>query len=77
LLKPGGVFVSSTACLGDTMGFFKLIAPIGRALGLLPILNVMTRAELAEGVERAGFAIAHNRQPGLRKAVFIVARKRE
>ena len=31
LLRPGGVFVSSTACLGDTMGFFKLIAPAGRA----------------------------------------------
>jgi SAM-dependent methyltransferase len=77
LLRPGGVFVSSTACLGDNMGFFKLIGPIGRALGLLPILNVMTRAELVEGMERAGFTIAHNWQPGLGKAVFVVARKRE
>ena len=28
LLKPGGLFVSSTACLGDKMEIFKLIAPI-------------------------------------------------
>jgi ubiquinone/menaquinone biosynthesis C-methylase UbiE len=75
LLKPGGVFVSSTACLGDTMGFFKLIAPLGRALGLLPILNVMTRDQLVGGMKRAGFSIAHNWQPEAGKAVFVVAEK--
>jgi ubiquinone/menaquinone biosynthesis C-methylase UbiE len=75
ILKPGGVFVSSTTCLGDHMGYFRYIAPVGRALGLLPILNVMTRDELAAGIERAGFSIVHNWQPGRDKAVFIVARK--
>jgi len=75
LLKPGGYFVSSTACLGDSLGFFKYIGPVGRALGLLPILNVMTRGELVESIEGAGFSLAHNWQPGRNKAVFIVARK--
>ena len=28
MLKPGGIFVTSTACLGDTMKYIKLIAPI-------------------------------------------------
>lgn len=26
MLKPGGIFVTSTMCMGDTMGWFKLIA---------------------------------------------------
>lgn len=75
LLKPGGVFVTSTACLGDTMKFFKLIGPVGRALGLLPIINVMTREELEKAMTGAGFGIEHNWQPGRGKAVFMVARK--
>ena len=74
LLKPGGVFISSTACMGDTMGFFKVIAPLGKAVGLLPQLDVMTTAELVRSLTNAGFAIEHQWQPGRGKAVFIVAR---
>ncbi|WP_316358558.1 class I SAM-dependent methyltransferase [Devosia sp.] len=74
LLKPGGVFISSTTCVGDTMGAFKLIAPLGKALGLLPQLDVMTSAELVASLTGAGFAIEQQWQPGRGKAVFIVAR---
>jgi ubiquinone/menaquinone biosynthesis C-methylase UbiE len=75
LLKPGGVLVTSTVCIGDTMAFFKFIAPIGQAVGLLPQLDIMTRAELRESLTRAGFAIEHDWQPAKGKAVFIVAKK--
>lgn len=74
LLKPGGVFISSTTCVGDTMGLFKLIAPLGKAVGLLPQLDVMTTAELVASLTGAGFAIEQQWQPGRGKAVFIVAR---
>lgn len=74
LLKPGGVFISSTACVGDTMGAFKLIAPLGKALGLLPQLDVMTKDELVASLTSAGFTIEQQWQPGKGKAVFIVAR---
>ena len=74
LLKPGGVFISSTTCVGDTMGLFKLIAPLGKAVGLLPQLDVMTTAELVASLTGAGFAIEQQWQPGKGKAVFIVAR---
>ena len=33
MLKPRGIFVSSTACIGDMMKFLKLVVPIGRFLG--------------------------------------------
>jgi 2-polyprenyl-3-methyl-5-hydroxy-6-metoxy-1,4-benzoquinol methylase len=75
LLKPGGVFVTSTTCLGDTMAFFKLIGPIGRALGLMPMVQVFTVAELVAGITDAGFEIEDQWQPARGKAVFIVARR--
>lgn len=77
LLKPGGLFISSTTCLGDDMKFIALVAPLGRALGLLPPLDVMTTQNLADTLTGAGFAIEHQWQPGRRKAVFIIARKPE
>jgi ubiquinone/menaquinone biosynthesis C-methylase UbiE len=75
LLKPGGVFFSSTACMGDTMAFFKFIGPIGKALGLFPLLRVFTRAELVASITAAGFEILEDWQPGKGKGVFIVAKK--
>lgn len=75
MLKPGGIFVSSTACLGDTMKFFKLIGPIGKFLGLMPLVKVFTTAELEDSLTAAGFAIDHRWQPGKGKAIFIVAKK--
>ncbi len=77
LLEPGGVFVSSTACLGDTMRFFKWIAPVGRFLGLMPMVKVFTVQELLESLTRAGFVVDYKWQPGKGAAVFIVARKPE
>lgn len=75
LLKPGGVFISSTPCLGDTMKFFKLIGPLGRWLGLLPLLRVFTSHELSHSLETAGFRIEQQWSPAKGKAVFMVARK--
>ena len=75
MLKPGGIFVTSTPCLGDTMKYFKIIAPIGKFFGLLPVLRVFTAKELEDSLTHAGFQIDHQWQPGKGKAVFIVAKK--
>jgi len=75
MLKPGGVFVTSTACLGDSMKYLKFVAPIGRALGLMPLVRVFTATELEKSLTDAGFAIDHRWHPGKGKAVFIVAKK--
>lgn len=74
LLKPGGVFVSSTACVGDTKGIVKWLLPIGSALRLLPLVRVFTEGDLLRDLRRAGFDIDHNWRPGPDKAVFIVAK---
>lgn len=75
LLKPGGVFVSSTTCLGDGMKFLGLIAPLGRAVGLMPLVTIFTVDDLVKSLTGAGFAIERQWQPGRGKAVFIAARK--
>jgi ubiquinone/menaquinone biosynthesis C-methylase UbiE len=75
LLKPGGVFVSSTVCAGDTMRWIKLIIPVGRRLGLMPYVGVFTSDELVTAMGAAGFEIDHRWQPGRGKALFLVARK--
>jgi ubiquinone/menaquinone biosynthesis C-methylase UbiE len=68
MLKPGGVFVSSTSCIANTMKFFKVIAPIGKRLGLMPMLKVFTTEELVASLMGAGFEIDHQWQPS--KALF-------
>ena len=75
MLKPGGIFVTSTVCLGDTMKFFKFIAPIGKFFGLMPLVNIFTAGELENSLAGRGFQIDYRWQPDRGKAVFIVAKK--
>jgi len=75
MLKRSGIFVTSTSCIGDSMKFFKIVAPIGKFFGLMPLVKVFTTKELEESISDAGFKIDCQWQPGKNKAVFIVARK--
>ena len=75
MLKPGGVFISSTGCLGDSMKWFKLVGPIGKFLGLLPTVNVFSTQELIDSHTCAGFEIDHHWKPEKGVSVFIVAKK--
>lgn len=78
-LKPGGLFVTSTTCIGDmgfaTNFFLKTILPVGNALGLLPYVNRMTKTELRDSLTKAGFSIEHEWQPKEDAAVFIIGKK--
>ena len=75
MLKPRGLFVTSTTCLGDTMGWFKFIAPIGKMLGFFPLVKVFTVNDLEKSLTDAHFSIDYQWQPDKGKAVFIVAKK--
>jgi ubiquinone/menaquinone biosynthesis C-methylase UbiE len=75
MLKPGGVFVTSTICLGDGMSVIKFIAPVGKRLGLMPLVQCFSSEDLAASLTKAGFEIDYQWQPGKGKAVFIVAMK--
>lgn len=75
LVAPGGKFVSSTACLGEKMWFMKPLAPIGRALGLLPTFRVFTRKHLEARLKANGFQIVQSWRPKKALAVFIIAER--
>jgi len=63
MLKPGGVLVSSTACVSDMMWPLRLIVPVGRFLRLFPAIRVFSAAALKGSLENAGFEIDHEWQP--------------
>ncbi len=79
MLKPGGLFITSTVCLGETMRYFKVIGPIGKWLGLMPTVRVFTVKALETSLTNAGFDIDYRWRPGGEKSrfksVFIVAKK--
>jgi ubiquinone/menaquinone biosynthesis C-methylase UbiE len=76
MLKPGGVFVTSTACIGDMMLPLRLIIPVGRLLRLFPLVKVFSVAELQESLVNAGFEIDYEWQPKKSAPAFIICRKR-
>ena len=75
MLRTGGVFVTSTACLGDMTFLFRLIIPVGRFLRMFPLVKVFSVAELKKSLENAGFEIDYEWQPKKNAAVFIICRK--
>ena len=79
LLKPGGVFISSTPCLADSLGWLKWVLPVMRWVGKAPPNDVafFRRSEFEDELAAAGFGLDYVWQPGKGKAVFIVARRPE
>ncbi len=75
MLKPRGVFVTSTVCLGNSMKWFRFIAPVGHFLGVLPLVNFFTAEELETAFTDAGFEIDYKWRPGPDKAVSMIGKK--
>ena len=75
LLKPGGLLITSTACLGDSMRWFGLIAPLGAAMGLIPRVQFLSVDELREEITDRGFVCLDEFQQGDGRTYFQIARK--
>ncbi|SDX14900.1 class I SAM-dependent methyltransferase [Marinobacter mobilis] len=74
LLKPGGIFVSSTALVADIHWLWRLLIPLMHTAGLAPYVNRFGKSALTTALSRAGFGIEQQWQPN-KESVFIVARK--
>jgi ubiquinone/menaquinone biosynthesis C-methylase UbiE len=75
ILPPGGLFLSLTPCLGETM-MAKHLLKIGSAVGLVPETRTYRVDELIDLIEKTGFAI--ERQEIVREKtheVLLVGRK--
>jgi 2-polyprenyl-3-methyl-5-hydroxy-6-metoxy-1,4-benzoquinol methylase len=75
LIKPGGYFVSSTACIADRMAFMRPILPVMRLCGAAPWAAVFKEEQLRSEIEAAGFEIVQRFRPQKAMAVFFVARR--
>jgi 2-polyprenyl-3-methyl-5-hydroxy-6-metoxy-1,4-benzoquinol methylase len=75
LLKPGGVFVSSTAVLGKSR-LLKLVLKPGSALGLIPKIQFIAQDQLENELTECGFTLKEKLSPSSRfGAVFIIGKK--
>jgi len=77
MLKPGGVFITSTVCITGWARLITWIAPIGRLFGWLPLIKSFTAKEIESSLTNANFTIDHQWQPGSGMVVFIVAKKED
>lgn len=75
LLRPGGYFVSSTACIGTMPAILRWILPLGGKLGLIPKVAIFSDDALVSDLEAAGFVIKDRWLPKQGAAVFVVAQK--
>jgi hypothetical protein len=76
LLKPGGVFVSSTTCLGGSWIPYRPILWVMGALGKAPPVAIFSKRELVEDIARAGFVELVQPDVGAKADIaFVVARK--
>ena len=75
LLKPGGLFVQSTACVKDFPLAVRLAIPVMKAVGMAPHLSRFSEDELLAMIDAAGFRIIEHMEAGSMEAEFIIARK--
>ena len=77
MLQPSGIFVTSTPCLADQWWFLpmRVVIPIGRFFGRLPMVKFFTTEALLSSLTDAGFEIDYQWRPAPGKALFIVAKK--
>jgi len=74
LLKPGGIFVSSTVCLADRMSWLRPLLWLGRQVGLAPHVDFMSRQKLKQSLADAGFRIDYELEPKQRDlSCFVIA----
>ncbi len=74
LLKPGGVFISSTTCMAKG-GLLKPLLWVGNKVGLLPMVKFFSADALVSEVKAAGFTLEERWQPTPKSAVFLMVKK--
>ncbi len=76
VLKPGGLFISKTPCLGQMGWYLRPLVAVMRAFGKAPAVTFFKAAELETAIRDGGFEIVEARAfEGAKTAWFVVARK--
>ena len=78
LLKPGGFFISSTVCLGNSWFPFRPVIAVMRWLGKAPMVKILSTPQIKTEIEQAGFVDVDTPDVGAKKIVaFVVGKKPE
>lgn len=75
LLKPGGVFISSTVCLADRMWFVRPVIPVLQWIGKAPYVSFIGAQQVLREVAAAGFEEQEHWTHGRANSLFLVAQK--
>jgi len=76
VLKPGGIFVTSSPSLAGWMRIFQPLWPIGVFLGFIPKIQFFSHDNIAAYMKDAGFEIEKHWIPEKSKRTsFIIAKK--
>lgn len=76
LLKPGGFFVGSTVCLGESVLPYRFVLPPLKWLGKVPTVAIFDIDQHLAELDIAGFAIEKMHDVGANGTVaFVTARK--
>jgi 2-polyprenyl-3-methyl-5-hydroxy-6-metoxy-1,4-benzoquinol methylase len=73
LLKPGGIFISSTVCLADRMWFLRPVIPVMQWVGKAPYVSFLSADRVSAEVARAGFELREQWTHGRTNSLFLVA----
>ncbi|MEM8766801.1 MAG: class I SAM-dependent methyltransferase [Pseudomonadota bacterium] len=76
LLKPGGIFVSSTVCLADRMWFLRPVIPVMQWLGKAPFVSFLKSDAVRGAISAAGFEDREHWTHGRTNSLFLIAEKR-
>jgi SAM-dependent methyltransferase len=77
LLKPNGVFISKTPCIGDASLLVRVALPLLQLIGKAPYLTVLTGDTLRREISDAGFTLVeegNHDTKGSNNRHFLVAR---
>lgn len=78
LLKPGGVFISKTPCLGEMNFMLRLAVPLMQAVGKAPYVAFFSAEQVEREIASAGFEIVERARHGSKRKdprIFLVARR--
>lgn len=77
LLKPGGLFISTTACMGEKQAALSIFLSALSKIGLVPYLNMLKISELEDLIVSGNFQMVETETLNPNPVnYFVVARKR-
>ena len=57
ILKPGGLFIQETACLGEKNIITGKLIRLGGKLGFLPLINLLSTRQIEQALGQTGFCV--------------------